>query len=104
MVVHPTAYFNRSEFEKSDRGAREERPLLESEGYDIDPDDAQESKSAGCQCQSCTDHPGLVRHGRFDGFHGLDPDEATPPEDEIFFFLCNHRTFAFVLKNRIWGR
>ncbi|KAL8775355.1 MAG: hypothetical protein Q9209_000363 [Squamulea sp. 1 TL-2023] len=99
IVIDPVAYFNRSTFERSDRGSNEARPTVEGES---NAEEGQQFSSVGCQCQSCTEHPGKVRRGKFEGFSGLYPDEDEPPEDEDFFFLCSFRTFAFILKDRTW--
>lgn len=101
MVIDPLAYFGRFAFEYSDRGTKQDGPLIE------DPDEEQEagdSNATGCQCPSCAANPSQVRHDRFQGFHSLYPDEDEPPKDELFFFLCAQRVFAFILKSRTWGK
>ena len=100
MVVDTRAYYGRSGFESSRRGTNQDVPSIEGP----DEEEARGSKSTGCQCPSCAVNPNKVRRGRFEGFHYLDPEEEGPPEDELFFFLCAQRVFAFMLKSRTWGK
>ena len=104
MVVDPRSYFGRYDFETSNRGTAEECPTIMDDGSENDDDQKFEvSTTAGCQCYSCASH-GKVRHDKFEGFSRLDPDVNEPPDDETFFFLCDQRVFAFILKSRTWGR
>ena len=105
VVVDPASYSVRYDFENSNRGTSLACPSIADDGAESDDGkEAGVSEQTGCQCSSCVSNPSKARRDRFEGFSVLYPDEDEPPDNDLFYYLCDHRVFAFMLKSRTWGR
>ena len=74
-------------------------PQLDAE----DKDSVGESGLMGCACQACINQPSKHRLGRFQAYHLIDPSEQPRPQEDEFFFLCDHKLNGMVLGTRKWG-
>ena len=93
-----------SSFYEYDRDTRENddpdpQPTFDGENKDA----VGESGLMGCACQACINQPSKRGLGRFQAYHDIIPSKQNPPDDDQFFFLCNHAIHGMVLNTRKWG-
>ncbi|KAH8899374.1 ATPase [Thozetella sp. PMI_491] len=56
-----------------------------------------------CGCQECHRAGTPTEPGPFAGFDNLDPNNDTPPENDLYFYVLSDLIPAFLLGERRWG-